>query len=108
MLTYAIVGKTAVGGPALPEIAALGKGGILERPFRRRTLLKIRRRLLCLPRDDDERELLSAGTFVIGSDDRSPLVDNSPFAFRTIGKWPRGLRAGLVTTDFALVKTLIH
>lgn len=39
------------------------------------------------------RELLSTGTFVIGSDDRSPLLDNSPFTLKAKGKWLCGVTA---------------
>lgn len=33
------------------------------------------------------RELLSTGAFVIGSDDRLPLLDNSPFMLKAKGKY---------------------
>lgn len=58
-------------------------------------LLKIR--VFCVCRDV-RRELLSAGTFVIGSDDRLPLLDNSPLKAK--GKWSRWVTANW-TLDIA-------
>jgi len=37
------------------------------------------------------RELLWTGTFVIGSDDRSSFLDNSPFTLKAKGKWLCGV-----------------
>lgn len=49
--------------------------------------------VFCVCRDATSRELLSTGTFVIGSDDRSPLLDNSPFTLKAKGKWLCGVTA---------------
>lgn len=82
-------------GPTLPKsfLTKVNPG----RPFGR-TLLKIRRRLLCLSRRREN--YFSTGTFVIGSDDRLPLFDNSPFMLKAKGKYARGGKLCEVTANW--------
>lgn len=59
------------------------------------------------------KELLSTGTFVIGSDDRLPLLDNSPFMLKAKGKYAgknhaRSRQIGHWTSSDLAHKVLIH